>query len=346
MKKCKLLISILIIICLLSGCNPISEINLPRIPANKEVSTTFFALDTVISITLYKGGNDTLLNNCALKIQAYEQLFSRTIEGSDIYRVNHANGEWTVVDPETYILLQNALYYCEKSNGVLDITISPAKDLWDFTGETIQIPDQENLQEAISHVDYHTIELADDNKVRLMDKKAAIDLGCVAKGYIADRLRGYLLNEGVTSALINLGGNVIVIGTKPDGNAFQIGIQKPFTKTGIFETTVALSDPQPEPSYIQYCTVVTSGTYERCFTKDDVLYHHILDTKTGYPVETDLSSVTILSDSSTAADALSTTCLALGFDKAKELLESTYAVKAILIKTSGEVIEVDGLPDA
>lgn len=312
----------------------------PSISGANPQSITFFALDTVIQLTIYDKGKESLLSEAEDLVTSYEALFSATLSDSDIYRINHAGGEWVDVSEETISLLEEALKYCGYSDGLLDITILPVKELWDFTSEKPSVPSDADLQRALTHVDYTVVELG-ENKVRLTDKTAMLDLGCIAKGYIADRLYAFLTKNGVTSALLSLGGNIITIGTKPDGSSFTVGIQKPFAETGTAITTVSCSDAYPE-----YNSVVTSGIYERCFEANGILYHHILDAKTGYPVENDIASVTILSTSSTEGDALSTLCLLLGMEKSKELIGSLYSVEAIFITKDGEIIRLSGRPDA
>ena len=318
----KRIIFILNIICmlLLVGCNknpsPIHE--------------SIFALDTVITITVYDEQDAEIIPEAMDKIKSYDSLFSKTNPDSDIYKINHANGEWTTVSKETISLLSAALYYCELSAGDIDITISGVKDLWDFQKDNSSIPEQVDIQNALSHVDYHKIEL-DGNRVRLLDTDTSIDLGFIAKGYIADALKKEFEKAQVSSAIISLGGNIITIGNKPDDTPFTIGIQKPFGKEGETITTTSLGAHQDYPT-----TAVTSGIYERYFEKDGKLYHHILDTQTGYPVETDLYSVTILSNSSVDADALSTFCLVIGSENAKEIIEAIPQTDAIFILKNSE----------
>ena len=178
----------------------------------------------------------------------------------------------------------------------------------------------DTIAEAVSHVDYSKVDI-NGNTITLKDPKAGIDLGAIAKGYIADQVKTYLKRQGVKHAIINLGGNVDVIGTKPDGSKYNIGIQKPFDESGEAITSVKLKDQ----------TVVTSGIYERYFKKNGKLYHHILDPRTGYPCENNLYSVSIITDSSTKADALSTTCFLLGYKKGMKLIEQMDGVDAIFI---------------
>lgn len=291
------------------------------------LSKTGFYFDTVITVTLYSSTDEALLDSCLELADFYEKLLSRTQEGSDIYRINHSDGAPVEVSPETTELLSIALEYAELTDGAVDPTIGSVSELWDFHEEGEQIPPtDDDIRTALSHVNYKNVKLS-GNTVTLSDVAAVLDLGFIAKGYIADRMKEYLLSKGVTSALINLGGNVLTIGSKPDGSAFTIGIQKPFADTGTPATTVSVRDT----------SVVSSGVYERCFEYDGKLYHHILDTTTGYPVENDLLAVSILSESSTVGDALSTTCLALGYDGAHALIDTLEGVEAIFITSDGEI---------
>ena len=293
------------------------------------IKSTVVALDTVVTITLYDTKDQAVLDRAVSLCTDYEKLFSRTLPESDVYRINHSNGKPVKVDPQTLLLIKEALTYCDMTEGAVDITIAPVKELWDFSGsENPLLPDEVFLTNALSHVDYHCITYDEEAlTVTLTDQDAQIDLGFIAKGYIADRIKDYLISAGVKSAIIDLGGNVLAIGEKPDGTAFSIGIQTPFEDSVI--TVLSTRDS----------SVVTAGVYERCFTIDGVLYHHILDTKTGYPVSNELLSVTILSDSSMEGDALSTTCLILGSEKAKNLLEGMDGIDAIMITKDYEIYD-------
>ena len=318
---------ILLSLCSNTGCS--KQTTVP-------VSVSDYLLNTVVTISIYEtdsgsvSDTETILDDCLQKCKEYENLFDRTAEGSDICRINHAAPAYVSVSEDTRKLLSLALEYCRRSDGQIDITIAPVKDLWGFSDlDHAQIPESETLSERLTHVDYRKIEM-DGDKVRLTDPEAAIDLGFIAKGYIADRLKEFLIKEGVTSAIINLGGNVLTIGSK-QGQPFKIGIQKPFSDTGTPITTVLCTDS----------SVVTSGIYERYFVQDNVQYHHILDPSTGYPADTDLLSATILSGDSTTGDALSTTCLLLGLDKAKNLIASIDGVEAVFITKDYEIIRTD-----
>ncbi len=320
MKYIRTILVLSLIVCLLSGCGFVKR---------EPISKTGFYFDTVISITIYDSNDTKLLTQCFSYCDEFEQLVSRTIENSEIFQINHANGKPVTVSETTLELIQKGIEYGELTNGAFDITIAPLSTLWDFKNNPGTLPSKETIEETLSHVDYRNIKI-EGTTIQLTDPKAAIDLGGIAKGYMADRLKEYLESAGVTSALINLGGNVLTIGTKPDGTAFNIGIQKPFDEGNAAITSVSSSNS----------SVVTSGSYERYFrTENDTLYHHILDTATGYPCDTGLLSVTILSDKSVDGDALSTACFTLGVEKGTELIHSLDNIDALFITENYEIID-------
>lgn len=293
------------------------------------LSNTSFLFNTVITIELYDYEDETVLNEALNLCQEYENLFSRTIETSDISRINTANGEPVIVSDDTIELLQLGLYYSELSDGAFDITIAPLSDLWDFTSDEDVIPDDEDIQEALEHIDYRMIDI-DGNEVTLEDPKGMIDLGGIAKGYIADKIKEYLMSENVEHGIINLGGNVLTIGAKPDDSYYVLGIQEPFADTGTAITNVSICD----------MSVVTSGIYERYFESEGMIYHHILDTDTGYPIINDLYSVSIVSDSSVEGDALSTICMTKGLEEGMLFLQELGTVEGIFVTNELEMNEV------
>lgn len=302
------------------------------------VSQAGFYLDTVIQITLYDTGNresciDTI-QDCFALIDNYEHLFSASIEGSDIWNINHGGGKPVTVSEDTLSLLRAALYYSELSDGMVDATVLPLSRLWNFGSDaSCRVPDQDSIEAALSHVDWRNVHI-DGSAVTLKDPLAAIDPGFIAKGYIADRLKEYLLDRGVRSACISLGGNLVTINNKPDGTPYRIGIRKPFAPEGEIAATVTVTDS----------SVVSSGIYERYFYEDGTLYHHLLDTRTGYPADNNIAGVTILSPSSLEADALSTTCYFLGIDTGMELIESIDGTEALFITKDGTLHYSKGFP--
>ena len=319
LKPIPLMLHIMLLCFLLAGCSPRRE----------PVTATGFYYDTVITITLYKGGNEELLNQCMELAEYYENLLSAQKEGSEIWQINHSGGSSVTVSDDTLLLLSTALSYARLSDGMVDPSVGALSSLWNFgSGNQEILPDDGQIRDALKHVDYTGIKI-DGNQVSLSDPESHIDLGFIAKGFIGDRMKEFLLSEGVSSAIINLGGNVVTINERPDGTPFRIGIQKPFSSAGVSALTLEISDT----------SIVSSGNYERYFYKDDVLYHHILSTRTGYPADTGLSQVTIVCQNAADADALSTLCFLLGYEKAAALLQENFPdVQAIFITQDGEIL--------
>ena len=288
-----------------------------------------YYLDTVITLTAYTE-DDTLLEKGLEECGRYEQLLSRTIEGSDIWRLNHADGAPVEVSGDTIAILQTAKEISERSEGAFDITIAPASMLWDFTSGTGKTPDGEALAKAAGLVDYRKISI-EGNQVTI-PAGMMIDLGGIAKGYIADQVKAYLKEQGIEHAILSFGGNIVAIGLKPDGNTWKVGIQDIDRPTGEY-MMVALNEGG---------STVTSGIYERGFEQDGIWYHHILDAKTGWPVQNELASVTIFSESSMWGDALSTAAFALGMEKGLALLESLEGIEGIFIKKDRSWVGTSG----
>lgn len=321
---------VLVAAALLSACG--------RAERAEPESVTAFMMDTIIEISLYgyDGNTRELLDGCVELCGNYEAIFSRTRLDSELYRLNTelaADGEAEVSD-ELASIIKASLFYSEISGGAFDITIGPVSALWDFTSGTNKIPDSAELENAVKLVSYKNV-IVEGNTVKA-PPGTKIDLGAIAKGFIADRLKEYLLDKGAGSAIINLGGNILCIGGLTEDKPFTIGVKKPFSESG--EISAYLK--------IKNLSAVTSGPYERFFVRDDRLYHHILDTGTGYPVETELMSVTIISKSSGLCDAMSTACFALGQEKAQELIESMENVYALFIDAKGQITMTEGLKEA
>ncbi len=312
---------------LASGCTTNTQDS-----GSEPVSATGFMLDTVITVTLYDGLSNDTLDGALGVVSKYEQLLSKTIEGSDVWNINHARGKPTVVNEDTANVINTALKYSELCGGAFDITIGPASNLWDFKSSTPKVPDADELAAAISHVDYTKVQV-EGSTVTLLDPEAEIDLGAIAKGYIADKVVEYLASRGVSSAIVNLGGNVYAMGSK-GGNDWTVGLQDPFKRR---ETPIAAVK-------LKNKSVVTSGIYERFFkTEDGTFYHHILDPKTGCSVSNGLASVTIISDKSIDGDALTTSCFVLGLEEGMKLVESLEGVEAIFIDDNEQAFMTDGI---
>lgn len=307
----KKILFLLLICTILSGC---------AAKQSKPISRSEFALDTIIAITIYDSDDETLLDNCFSLCKKYENLFSRTIENSEISTLNSGTVSELDVSDETAELVEEGLKYSSLSEGSFDITIGSLTELWDFKSESPSIPNEASIEQALESVNYKNVTLS-GNTVFLENSGCKIDLGGIAKGYIADQLKEYLISQGVEHAIISLGGNVLAIGNKVDGSDFVIGIQKPFSERNETIVGVKITDQ----------SVVSSGIYERYFEKENKIYHHILNPKTGYPYENDLYEVTIISDRSVDGDALSTVCFSLGLEKGLALIETLENTEAIFI---------------
>ena len=309
-----------------------------------------YYLDTICSVTVYRmtGEDGTVKDAADMSEEAeaaidesfelckdLESKLSRTREDSDIGRINSAKGEWTEVSAETVELIQKGMEYSHISDGDFDITVGGITKQWDFhaaEGEA-KLPNEEALAEAVKHINYRNIAI-EGNRVKLTDPETELDLGGIAKGYIGDRMTELLESKGVVSAVINLGGNVICIGGKTDEDDFVIGVEAPFSDRSEIIGKVKARDK----------TLVTSGIYERRIEVDGKTYHHILDTQTGWPVETDLDAVTLIADKGHSADidALSTTCLIKGSAEGMELIENTDGVEGVFVLSNGDIRSTAG----
>lgn len=290
-------------------------------------SLTLFLFDTVIQISALCAPE--LMDRISERCQFFEDRFSRTKEGSDIWNINQAHGAPVEVSEETARCIEASLAYSKASDGLFDISIGAVSSLWDFV-EGIK-PDDDAIKEAVTHVDYRAISV-DGTTVTLSDPEAMLDLGGIAKGFITDDLVSMLREAGCKSAMLSLGGNVYVLGESFRGDDWNVGVQDP---NGAANDVIA-SIPARDKS------LVTSGLYERSFTVGDVLYYHILDPRTGYPVKTDLASASIVSDSSTDGDAYSTTLFLMGHDKAMELLNSDERFSGLLVDMNDTATASDG----
>ncbi len=284
-----------------------------------ENTDTQFLLDTVI--TLSADCSDQTLAGAFSLCKKKEDELSTTKEGSDVWRINHTEGE-VKVSKETEKIIKKSIYYGNLSGGKFDISVYPLSSLWDFKNEVI--PSRNEIAEALKNIDYQ--EIKTENQTVSGNKK--IDLGGIAKGYIADCLLEYFKEQNTKTGILNVGGSIVTFGEKD----YVVGIKEPFSDNGI-SAELKLRNK----------AVVTAGVYERCFEKNGVLYHHILDVSTGYPVESDLLSATVICNSSVDGDALSTICILSGLNKAKELIESQNGFEAIFIDKNKNLSYTSGL---
>ena len=296
------------------------------------VAQRFFAFNTAVTLQAFAPEQACLaaFERVRKGARRFERLFSRTLPHSDISRLNRAKGIPIEISRDTADLLGCALSYCADSDGRFDITMGTAVQLWDLRRAII--PSQDELREAVTHVDWRGVrvwEKGGRHFAQLTDPQAAVDVGGIAKGWIADRFTNALVEAGLVSFLINLGGNVVAHGEKPGGAAWNIGIRDPRNE-GAIVGAVPLRD----------ASAVTSGIYERCCEVDGAFYHHILSPETGMPVETDVAGVTVVADRSIDAEGYSTTLLALGTTRGLAFAREHPAIrKAIFVTRNGDVLE-------
>lgn len=318
-----------LVICSITGCvSPFSNTEKNKDP----LSISGFAFDTTYTITIYKGGSQKTLDQCVSLCTKYEKLFSTTRKDSELYQINQVSREAVQsgekdgsldlkVSDDMKDILWKGLYYSRISKGSFDITIDPVSSLWDFSSGKGTVPEASEIENALSYVDYKKVKLK-KNVLTLEKSGMELDLGGIAKGYIADRLKDYLSQNGVTSAVIDLGGNILCLGGKSESDGFRIGIQQPFANRSETVSVVNIRDK----------SVVSSGIYERYIKSEDgTLYHHILNPQTGYSYENDLLGVSIISDKSVDGDGLSTTAFALGLSDGMKLINSMDGVEALFI---------------
>lgn len=297
-----------------------------------EVSQDFYAMDTAMNIRVYGRNAQQAVNDCIQYINALEADISRTREGSDLYELNHAEGETVSVSEQTAEVLEEALTLAQETDGNFDPTIAPLSDLWAIGTEYAKVPEQSEIDAVLPLVDYTEVSL-NGTEVSI-PADACIDLGGIGKGYAADQVAEILREAGIKQAVVTLGGNIYVIGQKEKGMDWTVGITDP-NEPGDYFATLSVSDT----------SIVTSGDYERYLEQDGKRYCHIFDPETGYSAETDLSSVTIVSENSTQADAYSTALFVMGLDEAWEFCEEN-GIEAVFVCKDSTVHVTDGLKDS
>ena len=338
---------------LFTGCGNITDADTST-TGNQPISISSIKLNTAVQITIYDSQDKALLDDCLALCDKYELVFSRTNEKSELYKLNHrkdtsdkdsntdrqttpypvsGTADTWHISEDLAALLSEGLDITRESDGAFDIAIAPLTSLWDFTAEDPKVPDDAAIQKALPLCSSDGVTI-DGQDITLPSDDIQFDVGAIAKGYIADRLKDFLVKKGVNSAIINLGGNVLCIGSKPDGTPFKVGIQKPFADRNETEAVMDITGK----------SVVSSGIYERCFKQGGKLYHHILNPQTGYPYDNGLISVTIISDQSVDGDALSTTCFALGLEDGLKFAEKK-GVQAVFITEDYELHYTDGFQD-
>lgn len=288
--------------------------------------TTIFAMDTVMDFTVY--GDESVLAQMETLVREMEARLSVTVAESELSQWNR--GERDSLSPETVDLIKRALDVCTRTNGALDITIYPLVRAWGFTTGNYRVPSEGERTELLSLVDYRTVTV-DGTTVQKKFAGIEFDLGAVAKGELGNRLGKMLRESGVQSALLNLGGNVVAVGKKPDGSSWRVAILDP------------AGDGYLGSLQVTDASVVTSGGYERNFTANGTAYHHILDPATGLPSESGLLSVTIVGADGLLCDALSTACFVMGLEASIDQWKTYRDFEAIFLTEEGKIYLTEGL---
>jgi len=280
----------------------------------------------------YGSDAEAALKKAQQSVCQLEEQFSVTNEESKIYAVNHSRGKPVTISADTMSLLRFALTMAQETDGALDPTIYPALTAWGFTTDEYHVPSHEELDALLPLINHEAVSLT-DTTVTIPDGME-LDLGAVAKGYIGDRAAKVLREHGIVSALINMGGNVQVVGAKPDGSPWRVGVRNPFSddNLGVME--------------IKDMAVVTSGGYERYFTDEaGNVYWHILDPSTGYPADSDMASVTVIAPDGKLCDALSTALFVMGTEEAISFWRERQDFEILMVGEDGTILLSEGLKD-
>ncbi|MDL2236207.1 FAD:protein FMN transferase [Christensenellaceae bacterium OttesenSCG-928-K19] len=303
------------IVLLLAGCAPAAQ------------SSETFAMDTVISQTVYARDNSILIQNYDT-IRALEDSMSKTLEGSDVFRLNHAGGQDVVFSSaQTAQALTGCLELARQTGGAFNPALGGVVDAWGFGTENASVPEQSQLERLLAEAEYTQVRIDGD---AVNAGKAQIDLGGAAKGYALDALKITMDEAGVENALVAVGGSVYARGGKPDGS-WKVGVRDPLGSTADFLAILELADS----------CVSTSGSYERGFTEGGVYYHHIIDPQTGYPVQNGLISVSVVDESGLKTDVYSTALFVMGLEQGLEFANSN-SIDALFITEDKKIYMTDG----
>ncbi|MDE5834573.1 MAG: FAD:protein FMN transferase [Ruminococcus sp.] len=318
---------ILIMIFIACSCTPSEREQVSNISQTRDI----FAMDTYMNLKAYGEDTVSVLDEAENEIRNLEKMISVTTENSDIWKINHSAGNYTDVSSDTLEIIETAIDIGNQTDGNLDITVYPVVREWGFTTGDYKIPDEQTIESLLKNVDFRQIEI-NNNSVRI-PPEFQLDVGSLAKGYTGDKVIDIFRKNGIESAIINLGGNVQTLGTKPDGSMWNVAIKNPFQ-----------TDSEICILSVENKAVITSGNYERFFTGDDGLnYWHIIDTTDGKPADNGLVSVTIIGENGLLCDALSTALFVAGTEKAIEYWHKNNDFDMILVTDDGNIIVTEGI---
>lgn len=333
MKRIRFLVGVLSVLFFLSACGSESKIN------TQAYNDTEFLMGTYVSLSIFDDGKEEVLEQGFAEVRDLaDRITGETME-SEISKINSAAGkEPVVVSEEVYELIKIAADYSDTLDGQFNYAIGPITNLWRIGFDDARKPSQEEIDDALQRVDFNKVSFNDnDRSVYLEEAGMELDLGAIAKGYITDKVKDLFEAEGVTTAIIDLGGNVYVMGASPvrEGDVWNVGIQDPFAERGESIGSTEQSNR----------SIVTSGIYERFLEVDDKVYHHLMNPKTGYPFDNEIAGVSIISETSVDGDATSTLVFALGIEEGLKYVNGREDIEAVFISKDKEVYLSDGLKD-
>ncbi|AXY24634.1 thiamine biosynthesis protein ApbE [Suicoccus acidiformans] len=297
-------------------------------------------LHTAVQIQIYHQGDqvDAALDEAFTYMADMEKLLTTQLKESDVYQINQAAGKEPVhVAPETYEIIERAIEIAQESDGLFDISIGALTNLWQIGSENARVPEAAEIQDALERIDYRKIQLnPEEQTVFLEEAGMALELGGISKGYIGSGVAQILKNHGITTAIINLGGNVVVLGSNPNhADGWNVGVQDPDLNRGAIVGTQRAEES----------AIVTSGIYERYLEQDGKRYHHIMDPRTGYPLENEVSSVTVFAPTSFEGDAYSTALFLIGIEEGIQLIDQKDGYEVVYIDHDHKVYLSKGLQD-
>ncbi len=333
----KPMMAIVILLLILVGCssNEEAELNLQETPSEARE----FLMGTYIVLRVYDEGKEEALGAAVARIEELDEKLTSNNTSSEIASINEAAGQNPVeVSEDVFPLIEVAAEYSAIENSGFDYTVGPITNLWRIGFDDARVPEPSEIEAVLPLVDYEKSELDAKNRtVFLTEENMRIDLGAIAKGYIADEIVKVFEDHNVTTAIIDLGGNVVVMGDSPtrETGGFNVGIQDPFSPRGEIVGAINLKNK----------TVVTSGVYERYIEKDDEIYHHLMNPDTGYPFENDLAGVSIVTDKSVDGDGLSTVVFGFGLEEGLDYVNRLEGVEGVFISRDKEIYTSEGLKE-
>lgn len=327
---------------IITSASPMTQQNIPDgLPISDEaISRTETMLHTVVQIQVYHEGVESVIEEAVDYMTRMEALLSTNLEGSDIYNINQNAGiEPVEVDKESFEMIERAIEIAEESDGLFDISIGSLTNLWQIGSEFARVPSEDEITEAVSKIDYRKIKLDSEKQtVYLEEEGMALELGGISKGFIGSGIAEIFQENDITTAIINLGGNVVVMGTSPayPDEGWNVGVQDPDDSRGDIVGT----------QRVKQAAIVTSGIYERYLEVDGIKYHHIMDPRTGYPLDNEVSGVTVFAPTSADGDAYSTALFLIGIEEGIAFIDAKEGFEVAYIDKDGGVHLSSGIKDS